>query len=291
MNQVMVALITPFTKEYKVDYPALKKITMRLLKEGCDGFIVCGTTGETPTLTLQERFKILKTVIEVVDQQAQIWYGCGSNNTYACIEMMQSVKELAFTGFLVVTPYYNRPSQNGIYAHYATIMKSIKKPIMLYNVPSRTGSFIEQANIEKLIMNFPQIYGLKQASNDLECVENLKKKYPDFKIYSGEDACIDEGMDCGMDGVISVMGHVFLPLIKQFLNSDRKDNHLRKKLCELAHYTFFDASPSPIKYMLNILKESENVLRLPLVPVSQTGQTIIKNWMTKNDNFTWCRHL
>lgn len=268
MKEVMVALVTPFTKEGKVDYPALRRIVHRLLQEGCDGFIVCGTTAETPTLTKQEKERILDTVIAEVEGAVPLWYGCGSNDTLTTIQACKAVEHKAIAGVLLVTPYYNKPSQEGLFAHYDAIAASCKLNILLYNVPGRCGVSLHQETIEQLLKKHKNIVGLKQASNDLDTVRYLKAHYPAFLVYSGEDGSFDEGMDAGMDGLISVMGHVAMEAIQRFVKEGRKDNVLRKQLYTLARLCFAQASPSPVKYMLNELGDCENVLRLPLVGVN-----------------------
>lgn len=275
MEKVMVALITPFTKENSVDYPALKKIIARLLKEGVDGFIVCGTTGETPTLKEEEKFEILSFVINETQHMVELWFGCGTNDTLESIRLCQKASTYDIDGVLLVTPYYNKPSQRGLYQHFHMIADICEKPIMLYNIPSRTGVQLTQQTIEKLLCNHANIIALKQACDDLDTVRYLKDRYPNFKIYSGEDGALDEGIDAGMDGLISVMAHINLKRIKQFIDEGRMDNKQRKQLKLDAQVVFLESSPSCIKYLLSRRKECENILRLPLCSVSFETQNIL----------------
>lgn len=283
MNKVMVALITPFTKDNKVDFRALDTLVARLLKEGVDGFIVCGTTAETPTLTKHERFTILRHVIKKNRKRAEIWFGCGSNDTQTTIETCKEAEKEDISGVLLVTPYYNRPSQEGLYQHFHMIASAIHCPIMLYNIPSRTGVAITFDTISRLVREHSNITALKHASHDLEDIRKLKKVYPDFHVYSGEDNYFDEGFDAGMDGIISVMGHVFLPQMKAFIQDGRRSLTLLKELYEAASYTFMEPSPAPVKYMLYERGECENIVRLPMTPLSNEGMIKFHSWVARSD--------
>ncbi|MEG2544041.1 MAG: 4-hydroxy-tetrahydrodipicolinate synthase [Longicatena sp.] len=285
MNKVMVALITPFKSDNSIDYLALDNLIERLIQEGCDGFIVCGTTAETPTLTHDERIQVLHHVIQVVNTRVPLYYGCGTNATKSSIEAIQEVEHLCLQGVLLVTPYYNRPTQEGLFQHFKTIAKSVNCPIMLYDIPSRTSSCLHYDTIRRLICECPNIVALKYASTDFEMIKKIKEEFPNFYIYSGEDAYIDESADALMDGLISVMAHLVLPKIKIFLDEDRIDNCTRKEINKMAYYTFIEASPAPIKYMLSKRGECNNIVRLPLVTCSMHAQEKIDAYMTKNNMF------
>lgn len=267
MAKLMVALITPFKQDLQVDYVALKCLLARLMQEGVDGFIVCGTTAETPCLREDERYQILDFILHETQHEVEIWFGCGSNCTAATIKEVQHAQQYPIDGVLLAAPYYNRPSQTGIYKHFDEIAKQCQCDIMLYNIPSRTGVKIEAETIVKLINNHPNITALKQACDDFAAVRYIKQQFPTFFIYSGEDAAIDEALDAGMDGMISVMGHVALPKMKRFLKGKRLDNNLRKELQKEALLLFQEPSPACIKYVLAMKQEIENVLRLPMVTV------------------------
>lgn len=285
MHKLMVALITPFTKENKVDYKALDAIVTRLLKEGVDGFIVCGTTAETPTLSKHEMYTILHHVIKKTRNKVDIWFGCGKNDTQACIEACVEAEKEAIRGVLLVTPYYNRPSQTGLYEHYHAIASVIHCPIMIYNIPSRTGVDVSFETMVKLFHKHPHICALKQASHHIQDVKKLKEMFHNLRIYSGEDHYFDESFDAGMDGLISVMGHIFLPQMKAFLQDGRRDLTLLKQLYTAATYTFLEPSPAPIKYMLHKRGECENTLRLPMTPLSSTGIHAFEAWLAKSDKY------
>lgn len=281
MNKVMVALITPFDLHNKVDFKALGQIIKRLMDEGVDGFIVCGTTAETPTLTHNEKIAILRYVIEIVQHRVEIWYGCGTNDTNGTLQNCIEAEKEDIDGVLLVTPYYNRPSNEGIFAHYDKIAQNIHTKIMLYNIPQRTGVQLSYDIIRRLIEKHSNIVALKQASLELDTVRLLKQEFPTFQIYSGEDAFFDEGFDAGMDGLISVMGHIGLPEIKAFIVQNRIHHDQWKWLKKLAELTFCDASPAPIKYMLSLRKECRNTVRLPLVSIQTDKQKLIQDFINK----------
>lgn len=283
MATVMVALITPFTKNQEVDYDALTRIVKRLMKEGCDGFVVCGTTAETPTLRERERYAVLQHVLHVVQGSCEVWFGCGRNCTRDTIRLIHKAQKYPINGVLCVTPYYNRPSQQGLYEHYHAIARSVDLPIMLYNVPSRCGVELQYDTIRRLVYEHANIVGLKQASHDLDTVKRLKKEFPAFTILSGEDAYFDEGMDAGMDGLISVMGHFNMEKLQRFLQGGRSDNLLKKELYQEAAYTFCDASPAPLKYILSRRMECENVLRLPMCSINREKEIMLATYFDKEE--------
>lgn len=266
-KKIFVALVTPFTKENNVDFVGLKRIISRLMSEGVDGFVVCGTTAETPTLSNKEKIEILEFVLNETKQQVEVWFGCGSNNTQDTVRAVQKAQMYPIQGVLLVVPYYNKPSQEGIYQHFSKIAMNCKTNIMIYNIPSRTNVQIETNTLKKLIIKHKNIVALKQASKDFELVKIIKKEYPKFIIYSGEDSMLDESIDVGMDGLISVMAHINLPKIKKFIKYNMKDNKLRKELVHEANLIFSEPSPACIKYCLFCKNEIENRLRLPMVTV------------------------
>ncbi|WP_416326516.1 4-hydroxy-tetrahydrodipicolinate synthase [[Eubacterium] hominis] len=284
MEKVMVALITPFTKENEVDYEALTKIVKRLMREGCDGFIVCGTTAETPTLKEAERYAVLQHVLSIVQGNCEVWFGCGRNCTRDTIRLIRKAQKYAISGVLVVTPYYNKPSQRGLYEHYHAIASSVDTKLMLYNVPGRCGVELQYDTIRKLVYEHKTIVGLKQASHDLDTVIKLKKEFPQFQIYSGEDGYFDEGLDVGMDGLISVMGHFNMEKIQRFIKEGRKDNRLKKELYKEATLAFCDASPAPVKYLLSRKRECENLLRLPMCPVNREKELLLSSYFDKEED-------
>ncbi|MEG0264938.1 MAG: 4-hydroxy-tetrahydrodipicolinate synthase [Erysipelotrichaceae bacterium] len=288
MKKIMVALITPFLKDGFIDYASLEKIVLRLLDEGIDGFIVCGTTSEVCTLSREERFQVLNYVIKLCSHRCEIWFGCGTNNTKETLELMQASQSHEIDGYLIVTPYYNKPSDAGLYKHYERLAKQSILPIMLYNVPKRSGVCLSYPLIRKLIKHYPNITSLKQASDDYETVKKLKEEFPFFKIYCGEDAALSSGLDAGMDGIISVSGHCYLKDIQNFIKAYQNHQPITdfdKRIKDIATTTFCDASPAPIKYILNQRGECHNVLRLPLVPITKANKNKIDAFLHDSTKF------
>ena len=275
MSKIMVALITPFTKQNRVDYDALSHIIERLLQEGTDGFVVCGTTAETPTLMEEEKLEILRFVIEKVKHRCEIWMGCGSNCTASTCSMIRRLNSYDIDGYLLVVPYYNKPSQQGIYQHFAACAHVSEKPIMLYNIPSRCKVALAYETLYQLVHDFSNIVALKHASSDFSIVKNIKRDVSSFLVYSGEDELLDESIDAGMDGIISVMAHDNLLEMKRFLEEGRTDNVLRKRLKKEASIVFMEPSPACIKYILHKKGECENILRLPMTSITKSTKDVI----------------
>lgn len=277
MYKIIVALITPFHKDKSIDETALRNLIRRLVKDGADGFVVCGTTAETPSLTKEEQHFLLEVVLDEVKHKPtlEVWVGCGTNNTMTTLQSCQRLEKYPITGVLLCTPYYNKPTQEGIYEHFSYIAKHTTCQIMLYNVPSRCGVEISYDTYDRLFHDYDNIVACKQASSDLETMQKLKQKFPCKQMYGGEDALLDESLRIGMDGMISVMAHVNLCEMKQFIEEDRKDRSLCERLKQQANLIFYETSPACVKYILSKYQEIENELRLPLVRASQQAMNVI----------------
>lgn len=272
-EQFYVALITPFHKDKTVDFMALKNIMEKLLDEGCDGFIVNGTTAESCVLSEKEKFTILQFVIDYVNGRVPIWFGCGSNDTMETLRLCKKSMHYDITGVLLVTPYYNKPTQNGLFAHFDYIASNVNVPIMLYQVPSRTAVAMSAETIEKLIEKNKNIIALKYADHNYELIDRILMNYPEFIIYSGEDGDYINGFKHGMRGIISVMGHVLLKEMKE-----------KNNLNDAASLLFKESSPSPIKFWLSKENLCENVVRLPLVPIEKDLENEIDLWRIRHKN-------
>lgn len=283
MKEIMSALITPFTKSAEIDYDALARLIKQQLEDGIDGLIVCGTTAEVATLTKEEKLAILDFVIERNYLDVPIYYGCGSNCTATAISNCHDVEHKHIAGVLLVTPYYNRPSQEGIYQHFMAIAKSTSLPIMLYNIPSRTGVELEACTLLRLLHDCDTIVALKHATKNNDMIQDVLKHHPTFRVYSGEDGYFVEGFQAGMCGMISVMSHIVLKQLKQFIQDDYRNQETLHNLYECASYVFLDASPSPLKYIMSKQERCVNMLRLPLVPISGELQQHIDQWLTESD--------
>lgn len=273
-----VALITPFTLLNEIDYDTLDRLIEKLITEGCDGFMVCGTTGEASTLSENEKVTLLEYVIEKVHQRAEIYFGIGSASTCASMRLLKITEDLAFDGYLIVTPYYNQPTQFGLYEHFSTLATETKKKVMLYHVPKRCGVSLSSQTIIKLANDYPNIIALKQAAHDLEQVKEVLANTQDFAIYSGEDGFLLEGLTSGMSGVVSVIGHLYMKELKTFLHDYEtgknctEQDQLFKKIASLL---FLESNPIGIKYLCSKYGYGSNTLRLPMTQVSEETQKII----------------
>ena len=271
-----IALITPFTSEGRVDYDALKRLIEYQLANGADFLCILATTGEAPCLTQQERDDITAFIRERVAGRVPILKYCGGNNTSAVVEEIKTTDWTGIDGILSICPYYNKPSQEGIYQHFKAIAEVSSLPIVLYNVPGRTGVNMKPETIVRLANNFANIVGVKEASGSMEQVDEIIKNKPHrFDVISGDDALTFSMVASGAAGVISVIGNAlpkeFSRMIRLEFNGEyepaRKIHH---KFTELYSLLFIDGNPAGCKALLNDMGMIENVLRLPLVPTTIT---------------------
>lgn len=271
-----IALITPFTSEGRVDYDALKRLIEYQLANGADFLCILATTGEAPCLTQQERDDITAFIRERVAGRVAILKYCGGNNTSAVVEEIKTTDWTGIDGILSICPYYNKPSQEGIYQHFKAIAEVSSLPIVLYNVPGRTGVNMKPETIVRLANDFTNIVGVKEASGSMEQVDEIIKNKPHrFDVISGDDALTFSMVASGAAGVISVIGNAlpkeFSRMIRLEFNGEyepaRKIHH---KFTELYSLLFIDGNPAGCKALLNDMGMIENVLRLPLVPTTIT---------------------
>ena len=271
-----IALITPFTSEGRVDYDALKRLIEYQLANGADFLCILASTGEAPCLTQQERDDITAFIRERVAGRVPILKYCGGNNTAAVVEEIKTTDWTGIDGILSICPYYNKPSQEGIYQHFKAIAEVSPLPIVLYNVPGRTGVNMKPETIVRLANDFANIVGVKEASGSMEQVDEIIKNKPHrFDVISGDDALTFSMVASGAAGVISVIGNAlpkeFSRMIRLEFNGEyepaRKIHH---KFTELYSLLFIDGNPAGCKALLNDMGMIENVLRLPLVPTTIT---------------------
>ena len=268
--QIMTALITPFQTNGVIDYPALDKLIQQQIDQGVDGLIVCGTTAETECLSEHERFDVLRWIQYRTKGKVPIWFGCGTNNTQETLRLVSKASYYDIAGVLLVTPYYNKPSQEGLYMHFKTIANQTNIPIMLYQVYGRCGVQFEEETIIRLFEECDQIVALKHASDDYALIERLHRRFPNKQLYSGEDKTFYQGIGKGLSGLISVMSNAFLTQIKEDLID--LDEQKQSDLIRRAEISFLECSPSAIKYILHQKGICENALRLPLVPISKQAE-------------------
>lgn len=271
-----IALITPFNASGAVDYVVLKKLVEYQLQNGADFFCILATTGETPTLTDDEKQRIKELVVEVVAGRVPILMGCGGNNTAAIVEELHTRDFSGVDGILSVCPYYNKPSQEGLYQHFKTIANATDMKVVLYNVPGRTGVNMKAETTVRLARDCKNIVAVKEASGNLEQVDEIIKNKPDtFDVISGDDALTFPMIACGAVGVISVIGNAlpkeFSRMLRLEQNGEfepaRKIHHM---FTDLFNLLFVDGNPAGVKAMLHEMGMIENVLRLPLVPTRLT---------------------
>ena len=271
-----VALVTPFNEDGSVDYQALTRLVEYQIQNGVDFLCALGTTAETPTLTAEEKSKIKKLVIERVNGRVPILLGVGTNSTQAVIDTLQNDDMTGVDAVLVVVPYYNKPSQEGIYQHYKAIANSTRLPIVLYNVPGRTGVNMTAETTLRLARDFDNIVAIKEASGNITQMDDIIKNKPeDFDVISGDDGITFPLITLGAVGVISVIGNAFprefsrmtrLALAGDYQNALT----IHHKFTELFKLLFVDGNPAGVKAMLSMMGMIKNRLRLPLVPTRIT---------------------
>ncbi len=277
------ALVTPFRKDGSIDDECFERLVERQIEGGVKILIPCGTTGESATMSESERLHVIKMTVEVAHKKAKVIAGTGSNNTAATIDFTKRARELGADGALVVTPYYNKPSQEGLYAHFAKIAKSVKEfPIMLYNVPGRTCSNISAETTLRLAESFENIVATKEASGYFsQIMEIIAKRPKNFKVFSGDDATTLPLISVGADGLISVCANEIPDLTSKMvenaldgaLTSARKIHY---KILLLMEANFIEASPAPCKFVMREMNLLEENLRLPLVPVTEPTRKKLK---------------
>lgn len=271
-----VALITPFKEDGSVDYNSLLRLVEYQVQNGIDFLCVLGTTAETPTLTTEEKRKIKSLVIERVNGRVPILLGVGSNCTQTVIDTIKNDDMTGVDALLIAVPYYNKPSQEGIYQHYKAIAQSTKLPIVLYNVPGRTGVNMTAATTLRLAHDFDNIVAIKEASGDISQMDEIIKKKPEnFDVISGDDGITFPLITLGAVGVISVIGNAFPREFSRMTRLALAGDYssaltIHHQFTELFKLLFVDGNPAGVKAMLSMMGMIENKLRLPLVPTRIT---------------------
>lgn len=271
-----VALITPFREDESVDYEALGKLVDYQLQNGTDYLVVLGTTGETPTLTEEEKKKIIALVTTRVNERIPIVLGVGGNCTRSIVEKLKHDNFDGIDAILSVVPYYNKPSQEGIYEHYKAISEATALPIVLYNVPGRTGVNMTAETTLRIARNFKNVVAIKEASGNITQMDDIIKNKPaNFDVISGDDGIAFPLITLGAVGVISVIGNAFprefSRMVRLGLAGDYDSARtIHHSFTELFNLLFIDGNPAGVKSMLNAMGFIENKLRLPLVPTRIT---------------------
>ena len=282
-----VAIITPFKSSMEVDFEALGKLIDFIIENGIEYIVTLGTTGETPTLDTEEKLDIINFTFEKVDGRVPVVVGIGGNNTKEVMENLQSYPLEKAAAILCASPYYNKPSQEGIFQHYKNLADASPKPIILYNVPGRTGSNINAATTLRLANEVENIAGIKEASgNMIQCMHILRDRPDDFLVVSGDDHVTLPLIACGMDGVISVAANCFPKdfsnMVRYCLKGDfASARPLHNKCLEGNDLLFAENNPAGVKAFLYEMKIIENILRLPLVPISEAVHQKVKAYLNK----------
>ena len=278
-GRLLTAMVTPFNEDGSVNCEAAADFAEWLLANGSDGLVVEGSTGEAATMFMDEKIAVLKAVVERVNGRAPVIVGAGTNCTASTIELINAVEACGVDGLLVVGPYYNKPTQEGYYQHFAAVAKSTTLPIIVYNVPGRTGSNIEPKTIARLAAEFPNIVAVKEAAGNVAQTAELFRVLPEnVTIYSGDDGLILPFMSVGARGVISVLGNIggqMLQDVMQLYSEGKvaEAAELNKKLVPLANSLFIESNPIPVKYAVTkVTGINAGAPRLPLTPISEAGK-------------------
>ena len=276
----LVALVTPMTESGDVDHVAFGRLLDWHARHGSDGVVIAGTTGESPTVSAAEAAELLQIAVQRVGGRMPIIAGTGGNSTAESIERTRAACELGVDGVLVVTPYYNRPPQEGLYRHFSLVADSSSVPLILYNVPSRTACDLLPETVERLSFH-PQIIGIKEATGSIERgAEILGRCGDDFLLLSGDDATCRELIGAGAQGVITVTGNVAPRLMHEMVEAALSDDpggarELDERLAGLHTALFVESNPIPVKWALGRLGLIGPGIRLPLVPLAESNQEIV----------------
>ncbi len=270
-----VAIITPFKKDGSVDFKSLEKLVEHLIKGGIEYIVALGTTGESATLSKEEKATVTDHILNVVNGRIPVVLGIGGNNTAEVVHSIEKANADRLTAILSVSPYYNKPTQQGIYEHYRALSKASSLPIILYNVPGRTSSNLTAETTLRIAKDFENIIGVKEASGNMGQIMSIIKHRPkDFMVISGDDLITLPIIASGGDGVISVVANAwpkdFSEMVRQALKGNYAEaRKLHYKLTDITEMLFADGSPGGIKAALEIMGICQNNLRLPLVPINK----------------------
>ncbi len=280
-GRVLTAMITPFTEAGELDYDRIWSLARYLTDHGSDGLVVTGTTGESPTLTAEEKVALYRTVVEAVEgREVMVVAGTGTYNTAESVHLSQEAARAGCHGILAVTPYYNRPSQEGLVGHFTAIADATDLPVMLYNIPGRTARRIEVETLKRLAAH-PHIVATKDAVMDLEFTSQTCHGVPDLAVYSGQDSLTLPMMAVGAVGVVSVISHLAGDTVRQMVDAAyggdlARARQLHHQLLPLAFACFLEPNPTPVKAAMHALWEPVGSPRLPLVPASEATLAEVK---------------
>jgi 4-hydroxy-tetrahydrodipicolinate synthase len=271
-----VAIVTPFKNDSSIDFAALGRVVNHVIKGGVNYIVVMGTTGESSTLTKDEKKAIISYVVEVTDNRVPLVTGIGGNNTQEVINIVRHIDLTGIDGILSVAPYYNKPNQRGLFQHFKAIATCSPIPVIMYNVPGRTCSNISSETCLELANECENIVGIKEASGDIAQIMRIIRAKPDnFSVISGDDMMTIPIIAAGGSGVISVLANAFPDATSELVTNSLKSNfksarEIQLRYLEMIELLFIDGNPAGVKAMLNLMNICQNNLRLPLVPVNRT---------------------
>lgn len=288
MRGCATALVTPFKSNGAVDVERMRSLVARQIEGGVRLLVPCGTTGESVTMTGAEREEVIRATIEVAKDRARVIAGTGSNNTAAAIEQSRRARELGADAVLVVAPYYNKPTQEGLYQHFRAVAEAVPDtPVMLYNVPGRTASNIEAATTLRLAREVENVVAVKEASGNLaQIMEILRARPEGFLVFSGDDAMTFALVALGAEGLVSVASNEAPRLMSRMVDAalagrfdEARSEHFR--LLPLMDANFIESSPGPVKAALKMMGLLEETLRLPLVPVTEKSRERVREVLSE----------
>jgi 4-hydroxy-tetrahydrodipicolinate synthase len=281
-GRLVTAMITPFTPDGAIDWRQVTELVEHLIRTGTETIVVAGTTGESPTLTHEEKLELFRRVSRQADGRVKVIAGTGSNNTEASIRLTKEAEEAGVDGVMLVGPYYNKPSQEGLFRHFQAIAEATSLPVMLYNVPGRTGMNISVDTMVRLA-ELDNVVAIKEASGDLSQVTELASRLPDrVAVYSGDDKLLLPILAVGGVGVVSVASHLVGPQLREmmdafFAGDVRRAARIHQKYHPLFEGLFITSNPVPVKYAMHLKGLCEPTVRLPLVPPTEEQRRHIQD--------------
>jgi 4-hydroxy-tetrahydrodipicolinate synthase len=286
-GRVSTAMVTPFDKKGHIDFAKTTQLVNYLIENGTDSLVVAGTTGESPTLSKEEKLALFTHVVKVADKRVPVIAGTGSNNTYASVELTTKAEKLGVDAIMVVAPYYNKPNQEGLFQHFKAVAEATSLPVMLYNIPSRSAVNILPETIIRL-SEIDNIVAVKEASGDLNAMTQIMANTPDhFHLYSGDDGMTLPVLSIGGAGVVSVASHVIGKEMQQMVGAFLQGEHetaakMHQQLLPIMQGLFTAPSPTPVKTALQLKGLDVGSVRLPLVPLTQQERLALIQLFTSN---------
>lgn len=281
-GRVSTAMVTPFDKKGHIDFVKTTQLVNHLIDNGTDSLVVAGTTGESPTLSKEEKIALFQHIVKVVDKRIPVIAGTGSNNTYATIELTKKAEEIGVDAIMIVAPYYNKPNQEGLYQHFKAAAEATTLPVMVYNIPGRSAVNIHPETIIKLA-EIPNIAAVKEASGDLNAMTKIIANTPDdFLLYSGDDGLTLPVLSIGGAGIVSVASHVIgnemQAMVDAFISGRIEDAaKLHQSLLPIMEGLFAAPSPGPVKTALQLKGLDVGSVRLPMIPLTEQERTAVAN--------------